>query len=142
MQAHVFKNRKKRVNLQLLYTIEETSILYMDFRSFSFEINIFWRKPISIKSKFSCKVSFNVNNIRFIHINPLSNKKNICNSNFFSNYYLIIIETKSKHTCDCIIIEYCDLIVWSAWRKFWLYLITWVGIMMSPMYSFANAKFK
>jgi hypothetical protein len=39
-------------------------------------------------------------------------------------------------------IIYCNLIGWSAWRKNWLYLITWVGIGMSPTYSFANDKFK
>jgi hypothetical protein len=32
--------------------------------------------------------------------------------------------------------EYCNLIGWSAWWKFWLYLITWVGIVTSPTYSF------
>ena len=39
-------------------------------------------------------------------------------------------------------IIYCNLIGWSAWRKNWLYLITWVGIGMTPTYSFANDKFK
>ena len=34
--------------------------------------------------------------------------------------------------------EFCNLIGWSAWRKFWLYLITWVGIVT---YSFANDNF-
>jgi hypothetical protein len=29
-----------------------------------------------------------------------------------------------------------------AWRKNWLYLITWVGIVTSPTYSFANDIFK
>ena len=38
--------------------------------------------------------------------------------------------------------EYCNPIGWSAWRKFWLYLITWVDIVTSPTYSFANDKFK
>jgi len=38
--------------------------------------------------------------------------------------------------------EYWNLIGWSAWRKVWLYLITWVGIVTSPTYSFANDKFK
>jgi hypothetical protein len=38
--------------------------------------------------------------------------------------------------------EYCNLICWSAWRKCWLYLITWVGIVISPTYSFTNDKFK
>jgi hypothetical protein len=38
--------------------------------------------------------------------------------------------------------EYCNLIGWSVQRKFWLCLITWVGIVTSPTYSFANDKFK
>ena len=51
--------------------------------------------------------------------------------------------------CACILFfnnliwfESCNLIGWSAWRKFWLYLITWVGIVASPTYSLANDKFK
>jgi hypothetical protein len=38
--------------------------------------------------------------------------------------------------------EYCNLIGWSAFRKFWLYLTTSVGIVTSPTYSLANDKFK
>jgi hypothetical protein len=38
--------------------------------------------------------------------------------------------------------ENCNLIGCSAWREFWLYLITWVSIVTSPTYSFANDKFK
>jgi hypothetical protein len=41
--------------------------------------------------------------------------------------------------------EYCNLIGWSAWRKSWsytMYLTTWVGIVTSTTYYFANDKFK
>ena len=43
---------------------------------------------------------------------------------------------------DLIWFEYCNLIGWSAWRKIGLHLITWVGIVTSPTYLFANNKFK
>ena len=32
--------------------------------------------------------------------------------------------------------EYCNLIGWYAWRQFWLYLITWVGIVTSSTYYY------
>jgi hypothetical protein len=58
------------------------------------------------------------------------------------NNSIDVVILKTIYNNNLIRFEYCKLIGWSAWRKFWLCSITSVGIVMSPTYSFANDKFK
>jgi hypothetical protein len=58
----------------------------------------------------------------------------------FLKQWYILLSITFKY--NLIWFKYCNLIGWSAWRKCWLYSITWVGIVTSPTYSFANDKFK
>ena len=68
--------------------------------------------------------------------NQMTVQLSINNIKKYNNIEMIIIYNKLSW------FEYCNLIDRSAWWTFWLYLITWVGIVTSPTYSFANDKLK
>ena len=55
---------------------------------------------------------------------------------------IVVLHSPGTSVNNLILFEYFDLIGLSAWRKFWLYSITWVGIVTSPTCSSGNDKFK
>ena len=57
-----------------------------------------------------------------------------------SNYGFLFGIFKRFLEYNLIWFEYCNMIGWSAWRKFLLYLITWVVIVTSPTYAFDKFK--